>query len=421
MSPFVTNFKNNRRMQAIVGAGCIFLLLLALWTSAPTSAPPPQRQPQQQHPPSKLLYGKGSKDGMPTYTFSDGSVFQKPKKFKIYGLVFYGRWDRVQILDCYLKKNLVQHGGFLDKVVFISNTAVKSDLAALEKLLKSEPEGYVLGKTIPVHDDALDFHNIWEGLDPDALYIKIDDDIVYIHNDAIPSLIRYRFSNPEYFIVSANVINNPALSWVHERLGATSPFLPEREALADFNPTQALTDWKISSLPFIKHSGNINGDIKPPNKPHRWLPVDTRTRAPFDVNNDHTPMAKAEYNAWGPGWNDWRLAAQQHYSFFQNAELGERGLRNYWFERWDMNYDRLSINFIAIWGKDVADSFPIPRDDEAHLTQTVPKRLGRHVVVHGQALTAHYSFGAQKDGLANTDVLERYRAYAKDYCGKLLV
>jgi hypothetical protein len=42
------------------------------------------------------------------------------------------------------------------------------------------------------------------------------------------------------------------------------------------------------------------------------------------------------------------------------------------------------------------------------------------VVIHGHALVSHYSFGAQKEGLGNTDVLERYRAYAKDYCGELL-
>jgi len=42
------------------------------------------------------------------------------------------------------------------------------------------------------------------------------------------------------------------------------------------------------------------------------------------------------------------------------------------------------------------------------------------VVVNGQALAAHYAYGVQKDGLAKTDVLQRYRAYAEEYCGKLL-
>lgn len=33
-------------------------------------------------------------------------------------------------------------------------------------------------------------------------------------------------------------------------------------------------------------------------------------------------------------------------------------------------------------------------------------------VVDGRALVAHYSFKPQKDGIAATDVLDRYRAYA---------
>jgi hypothetical protein len=178
------------------------------------------------------------------------------------------------------------------------------------------------------------------------------------------------------------------------------PFLPEKTPPADLNfePKATIADWKISSLPYIKHSGDFNADITAPNKPHRWLPVDTRTHAPFDVNNDNTPMAKAEYNAWGPGWNDWRLGAQQHYSFFQNAQQGNDGLRNYWFERWDMNYDRVSINFIAVWGKDVLDSFPMPRDDEAHLTQTMPRKSGRRKFLSRPMSFCGNNFGSPRCG-----------------------
>jgi hypothetical protein len=32
---------------------------------------------------------------------------------------------------------------------------------ALEKLLHSEPDGYVLGKTISTHGDSGDFRNTW--------------------------------------------------------------------------------------------------------------------------------------------------------------------------------------------------------------------------------------------------------------------
>src|ERR1700710_1343156 len=48
------------------------------------------------------------------------STWQRPEGLKkIVGLVFYGRPETVSILDCYLKRNLVQNGGMLDEVVWI--------------------------------------------------------------------------------------------------------------------------------------------------------------------------------------------------------------------------------------------------------------------------------------------------------------
>jgi len=192
---------------------------------------------------------------------------------------------------------------------------------------------------------------------------------LFIHDDAIPQLVQYRISHPEYFMISANVINNPELSWVHTRLGAVHPFLPETTPPKGFDPVVHIPDWKISKLPRITSSTDSEEAYKALAYPHRWLPA--------DVNMDFTPVSATEYNAFGPGWNDWRIAAQQHYSFFQNAEKGASGLAKYKFDTWDMNYERLSINMVTVWGKDVIKAFPIPRDDEAHLTQTVSRLTKR--------------------------------------------
>lgn len=227
------------------------------------------------------------------------------------------------------------------------------------------------------------------------MYIKIDDDVVrtwndwsngnptnagtqvYIQDDAIPSISRFRLNNPKPLFVSGNVINHPELSWLHWRLGAVKPFLPEEPAPIEFNPKAEVGNWRTSELTFIKHFNYSDYDWKEPAGPHRWLPVDTRTGVAADYNLDHTPISSSAYDPFGKGWSDWRLAAQQHYSFFQNAEEGEKELKNYKFESWDMNYGRLSINFMAIWGRDVLASAPFPRDDEAHLTITISKKTGR--------------------------------------------
>jgi hypothetical protein len=41
---------------------------------------------------------------------------ERPKDTRIIGLIFFGRRDRASILDCYLKNNLVNSGGWLDEV-----------------------------------------------------------------------------------------------------------------------------------------------------------------------------------------------------------------------------------------------------------------------------------------------------------------
>ena len=87
---------------------------------------------------------------------------------------------------------------------------------------------------------------------------------------------------------------------------------------------------------------------------------------------------------------------------------------------WDMAYERLSINFLAIRGCDIMDVFPFPQaDDEEYLTKIRPKEVGRHVVVDGGALAAHFAFRSQRTahggrGLDWTDLLERYRDYAEE-------
>ena len=45
-------------------------------------------------------------------------------------------------------------------------------------------------------------------VDSDTIYIKLDDDIIWMGENALLELINYRIGNPEYFLVSPIVINN---------------------------------------------------------------------------------------------------------------------------------------------------------------------------------------------------------------------
>ncbi|KAI9893080.1 MAG: hypothetical protein M1814_000627 [Vezdaea aestivalis] len=345
-----------------------------------------------------------------------GTNFTKPTDLKVIGLIFYGRRDRVSILDCYLRENLAENGGILDEIQFMTMTEVKEDVAWLDAAVAQTP-GYrkIYNETKP----KLEWNDGYGTLERGAMYVKIDDDVVYIDNTTIPRLVRTALQKPEYLIVAANAINSPLLSWVHYLMGAVKPFLPELHQPEGTAEVGAKVDWHTSGLPIWKGPLNytVLRDTPKPYENHRWLPMES------GKTTDLTPISRAQYDAFGQSWNEWGIAAQQHYSFFANAEE-DASLEMYKFKIWETGYTRLSINLIVFRGEDILDNGLVPAQDEEYLTVELPKKLRRHVAVDGQAMAAHYSFGPQvahehggwgkKDtGLGYTDIMERYRSFAE--------
>ena len=111
----------------------------------------------------------------PPATVPPMDEFEKPVDFKIIGLIFFGRPPTIAILDCYLKKNLVTNGGFLDEVHFVVNTDRKDDIKYLDKLVKTSK----LYKKITLPKGELGYNVVWEhSVVPENMYVKIDDDMV---------------------------------------------------------------------------------------------------------------------------------------------------------------------------------------------------------------------------------------------------
>ena len=101
------------------------------------------------------------------------SKMEKPTDFKIIGLIFFGRPPVVEILDCYLKRNLVSNGGFLDEVHWVVNTDKAEAIQYLDDLLETS-DAY---KKIDIPEHT--YNSVWEhAVERDHMYIKIDDDMV---------------------------------------------------------------------------------------------------------------------------------------------------------------------------------------------------------------------------------------------------
>lgn len=92
-----------------------------------------------------------------------------------------------------------------------------------------------------------------------------------------------------------------------------------------------------------------------------------------------------------------------------------------------MTETRISINFMAIWGRAVIKNHPSigVEDDEQALTLDIPSvierctsiepSVGRWLLLRGSAIlvettsiVAHFAFGPQKP-ITSTDILERFR------------
>ncbi|KAF3405532.1 hypothetical protein DPV78_002528 [Talaromyces pinophilus] len=353
------------------------------------------------------------------------SSLHKPEGLRVVGIIFYGRRDRSSILECYLRQNLVSSGGWLDEVIFAANTDNKEDLAWLDRVADASGGDY---KVVRMEEKG--YGNVYEASfkERNTIYVKIDDDVVFIDPQAIPKAVTTLINNPNALMISANVVNSPALGWWHYHSDVARSYKPELAPNETALASRGNGAWKTSELPtwsgdhdldftnFEKFPSYFNVD-KPEDIPkHRWLP----TRNETDMYTTSIAATNAE---GGPHLTQWEIGAQNHYGFFEHLENNELG--KYFLSKdygkgtiWNMRGYRLSINFIVMHGSDVLDYMDIitghPQgDDEHQLTVEMPRLLRRPVLVESQSIVSHFSYGPQR-WLHKTDIMERYFNYAND-------
>jgi hypothetical protein len=284
------------------------------------------------------------------------------------------------------QRNLVKNGGMLDEVIWVVRTTIQEDLAWLDLLLDTEPS---YKKWNVEYDADKDYRSAYDKVENGTMYIKIDDDVVFFEDSVIPTILHTKWHHPEYYIVSANIMNQPSLSWVHYHMSAVHPYLPEinpapAEKNSDPSSDAAGLSWRASDLPTWSGPSDFEMplDWEPPHasSSHRWLPL----RPTYTNNNtgsshltlEDTPIRLTSYDPFSKGLSHWTVAAQQHYSFFQNLEENE--LWRYKFHTWNYNGTRMGIQFVAIMGDDINLGKPFAEtDDEYYFTQIMPGKLKR--------------------------------------------
>jgi hypothetical protein len=218
----------------------------------------------------------------------------------------------------------MDNGGVLDRVHFISQVRHPEDAQFLTTIIESNPNRYTY-RDFGMMGEFGDYRGLWDhDIEPDTIYVKIghlfpfspphtsvvtdavDDDIVFIADNAIADLVEYKINHPEHLYISANIVNHPRLQRIHNSYDVPVPFAPEQ------SPTHQSHDWRISLLPSSPVEEVLLPEDwpSPPEYKHRWLPMRAGTL-------EDTPM-RSGLNCSGEP--QWQCATIAHYSLLYHLE-----------------------------------------------------------------------------------------------------
>ena len=182
-------------------------------------------------------------------------------------------------------------------------------------------------------------------IDSDTIYIRLDDDISYLEKGFFTKMVNARLSNPDAFLVYANIINNAMISHLHQK-----------NNLFDFS--------EIINYNFLDKNGWESPYIA--EKIHRKFIQDVK-------NND--------IDKWHKSFDVWELK----------------------------DYERVSINCISWFGEEFAKfNGEVGNDEEEWLSSIKSQNLNKPNIIVGSPICAHFSFFTQREHLDKTNILEEY-------------
>jgi hypothetical protein len=285
------------------------------------------------------------------------------RDYRVVCFVPAGRKELLEVLTKYFEMN--RH--IVDEVMLWENTMVKEDIEYMRTLEKNDklfkcyriPEGERFIQR-PVQYNTGRFYKYT--IDPKTIYIRFDDDMVFIDRDYFKNILDFRIDNPDYFLVFGNIFNNAVTSYLYQKNNLVTQMFG------------ICSDYCMDSV--------------------GW------GSAPFAV------YLHKEF------WNAYDNSDVKKYFCFERHELE--------------NNHRFSISNFAFFGKDFAmfrgdlREVKCPnnmesQDEELWLTY-YPSTIGRKNVICGNALTVHFTFSPHQSSTikSNPEFLGKY----KEICRK---
>lgn len=248
-----------------------------------------------------------------------------------------------------LVPHLLRARQLLSEVQLWLNTAVPDDVSYLRGLATLHPGFFRIIEPEQTPGGFKTICQFWShAIDPATIYVRTDDDIVWMAGDAIEKLVQHRLEHPDAFMVFGNTVNNAICSYLHQQQGC----IPRSAGLATLSATCSLA-WRSAFFgeaahrTFLQHleEGRTNDYLFT-----RWI--------------------LGSYPRFGINVCCW---------FGRDFRSGDPHLM---------------------------------KGEEEHWVSCVrPRQLARPNEICGQALFSHFAYYLQRYGLDRTDLLQQYQRY----------
>lgn len=302
----------------------------------------------------------------------------------------YGRQETVSILGKYMHRE--HERGIVDEWWLCLNTdpGQADDLRYAYLLAAAYPD-WIKIKDRPTgrprrHPKQRNTGYFYEYMtDRDTVFVRLDDDIVYVHEEAISRLATHRLEHPAGVASFPVMWNNAIISWYAQQSGA----IPAAGTVMMWNMESA-KDWV----------GMSEEEMNQPARAETYV----------------WPKVGGPYCMDPVGWADGRFAVAIHRLLLDKV-ADDRVEELFLYQDFPVSLGtQFSVSTFASLGSMYA-ALPepgvlVPYEEEHWHTVHQPSVLGEPNIIVGDALVSHYTFFPQRAIVQATDILERYRYLA---------
>lgn len=263
--------------------------------------------------------------------------------YRVHIVIPAGRQRYLEIIKKFIYRKMEE--GLIDSLDLWENTINPDDIKYIESMAAENPKVKIYRLDEPITPtwesyNALQTHKFFKfSHDDEAIYIRLDDDITWVAEDALEKICQARVTHPNAYAIYPNVINSTMCTSWHQEIGALSEEfgIVRRERPEDL-------DWAYLDAFNYTDSGLIN--------------------------HIHNTFKKR----------------------YEEGSLSAYYLPSKSFD----DYKHFSICSIAWWGKDKVSPGAL---EESQMSHELPRGFARPIWFCGDALMVHSAYHTQRDYL----------------------